>query len=142
MSVSLKNLVSGVELMLPPELFWSDEFKWAKVKGVNNRTITGGLSVQVGVAVGGRPFTLTAPNDMCWIKRSLLETLMSWSELPTLKMELRLNYAGVPERVFTVSFNHAETPIEAEPVNAYESPLPDDEFTVTLRLMESVTNDN
>lgn len=122
---------------LPPELFWTDEFLWNKVKGTNTPTITGSQSVQLGVMKNGRPITLTAPSDMCWIERSLLEILYSWAELPSLKMDLTMAYDGMPVRTFIVMFNHTDNPVEAEPVSGYESPKPTDEFRVTLKLMET-----
>lgn len=136
MGISLKNKDTNFLIDLPPELFWSDEFKWNKVKGTKARTITGALVVQTGVAVKGRPITLVAPNDMNWISRAQLELLTDWSENPALVMELKLNYEGVPTKTFDVSFDYEENPIDAEPVSSYESPKPEDEFRVTLKFIE------
>lgn len=136
MSLKLTNTVDNSELYLPPELYWTDEFNWNKVKGNNTPTLTGSLSVQVGVMKAGRPITLTAPSDMAWCTRLQLEKLYEWAQLPTLKMKLTLAYEGVPVRVLDVAFNHTENPVDATPVNGYESPLPTDEFIVTLKLME------
>lgn len=136
MSITLENLNTGLKVELPPELFWTDEFQWNKVKGTQRRTITGALEMQVGVAKGGRPITLTAPNDMCWIKRSLLELLYDWANMPNVAFELVLAYDNVQPKTLRVAFDVSEEPVMASPVNEYESPRPDDEFIVTLKFLQ------
>lgn len=139
MSVYLKNLNTGFKAELPPELFWSDEFKWGKVKSTKAYSVTGSLLIQTGVAKAGRPITLTSPNDMNWVKRSLLESLYEWANTPNLKMELTLDYGTVSQRVITVMFDTSVESVEAEPVSKYESPKPDDDFNVTLKFLELET---
>lgn len=137
MSITLKNLNTSVSIGLPPELFWVDEFQWNKVKGVQRRTITGALEMQVGVAKGGRPITLSAPNDMCWIKRRQLELLYDWANMPQVPFQLEIAYEGQPIKIFNVTFDVSDEPITASPVKEYESPNPEDDFTVTLKFLQT-----
>ena len=135
MGISIKDTNSGTVVELPPELFWQDEFDWCNVKSTHARGLTGSLIVAQSVAKGGRPITITAKDDMNWVKRSIVESLMTLANTASTKLEVTLSYPA-STRTLNAIFNRQNNPIEAKPVKEYESPDPEDDFHLTLHLLE------
>lgn len=138
MSISLKLLETGEVIQLPPELFWQDEFSWCDIKSDQQRGLTGSLIVESSKAKGGRPITLAAEDDMNWATRIVVERLMSWANTSLSKIEVTMVYPNVADKVLTAIFDRKDTPITAVPIKKYESPQPDDEFHLTVKLLEVV----
>lgn len=135
MGISIKDTTTGTVIDLPPELFWQDEFDWCRVKSSHARGLTGSLIVAQSIAKGGRPMTLSVKDDMNWVKRSVVESLLDLANSASTKLEVTLSYPA-STRTFTAIFNRESNPIEAKPVKEYESPNPDDDFRLTLHLLE------
>ena len=96
------TLTKGADtLELPQDLFWIDEFAWAKVAQETARSTTGALLVDVATRQGGRSITLQGQGDTAWITRAALKTIASWAQLPG--QTFVLNLRG---EVFTVIFDH------------------------------------
>lgn len=135
MSVTLENTKTGVEVLLPPELYWLDEFDFQRVKSENVRSLSGSFLVLQSIAKGGRPITLGAPDDMNWIARKDLRVLYQWADEIGLRIRVKFEYDSF-QRTMLAVFNHADKPIEATPVRKYESPKETDEFNIKINLLE------
>ena len=88
-------------LGLPEDLFWIDEFSWARVAQETTRSTTGALLVDVATRQGGRSITLQGQGNTAWITRAALKTVYSWAQLPG--KTFTLNLRG---EVFEVLFDH------------------------------------
>ena len=66
--MQLKNLATGVVLLLPDDLLWSDEHAWTPATASVSYLITGALLVQSALRQAGRPMTLTGAQDMAWVR--------------------------------------------------------------------------
>jgi len=134
MAITLTNTTAGVMLELPADLQWLDEFAWSVVQQSADRTLTGGLIVQVAEKLNGRPITLAAADRDCsWLTRAAIDTLMTWSMVPGLEMSLLLR--GAPR---TVIFRHHDgQAVEAAAVMPADDVLPVDWYeSAVIRLME------
>ncbi len=131
MTITLTHNVTT--LTLDPDLEWTDENEWHPVEQTVQRTVTGAMIVQTAQRVGGRPITLSPPDDnSAWMQKSLLDTLRSWAAVAGRQMTLTIR--GVSR---TVIFRHQDgSAIEASPVIFFSDPDNSDWFRVTLRFME------
>lgn len=120
-------------LTLPDDLFWRDEHTWQPVEQTTERTLTGGLVVQVGLRDGGREITLGPQDDTAaWMPYSMVAQLRNWAATPEQQMTLTIR--GV---AYFVIFRHHNGPaLEAEPVVHYSDVQGTDFYLVTLRFME------
>ena len=134
--MQLKNLATGVVLLLPDDLLWSDEHSWSPAVASVSYLITGALLVQSAVKQAGRPMTLTGAQDMAWVTRSCVETLYDWAAAPLGADIGRFELTLFDARIFTVAFRHAEVPIEAEPVTGFTTRSDSDFYRITLKLMQ------
>lgn len=126
------SLTDGTTLVyLPPDLYWEDE-SWLPVGQSAQRTITGGLVVQIAAMVTGRPITLRPEDDnSAWMLEPVLTQLRVWAAIPG--QELTLNLRGT---AYTVLWRHQDGAIEATPVLHYSDVDAADYYRATLRLME------
>lgn len=127
--------LTPVELILPNDMFWVDEFKWQPAVSTKTYSLTGALIIEGGVRLAGRPISLEPKNDMAWIPRSTVLTLRSWAALFNRKLELKLEYP-TDTRVFTVVFDTQLIAVEASAVKEFPQHRPDDWFSVKLRFIE------
>ena len=134
--MQLKNLSDGVELALPDDLLWSDEFAWTPAVMSVSYLITGALMVHSACRQAGRPITLTGAVDMAWVARSVISTLYDWAGIALGEDTGRFELTLLDERVFTVAFRHAEAPIDAEPVKGFPARSASDHYRLTLKLMQ------
>jgi len=136
--MKLKNNTTQVEVILPDDLLWEDEFNWVEVESTASRTLSGELILDFRQKVAGRTITLVPPDsEMGWIKRSTLEILKQWSAIKGLEMTLTLEYPN-DVRSFLVMFRHYDTAIEAKPVLGFPSHDEENWFNVTSRFIEVV----
>lgn len=127
----LKRKDTGDVIRLPQDMRWLDEFGWSKVaQAAPQRTLSGGLVIQQGVKLNGRPVTLGG--DWVWVSRGDLLTLREWSDTPALEMVLT-HYDG---REFDVVFRlHDSAFAQIEPVQ-YATPETDGgSYTAVINLM-------
>jgi len=134
--MQLKNLATGVVLLLPDDLLWSDEHSWSPATASVSYLITGALLVQSALRQAGRPMTLTGAQDMAWVTRSCVQTLHDWAGVPLGEITGRFELTLFDARIFTVAFRHAEVPIEAEPVTGFTARSNADFYRITLKLMQ------
>lgn len=130
----LQHLTSLASLTLSHDLLWKDEHAWSPVVQTAEYTLTGALLVETAVQQAGRPITLMPPDDsMAWHARSIVDTLRAWATEPGQQFLLTLDDG----RAFTVVFRHHDAPaIEAKPVRGFPSYDADDDWQVSLKLME------
>lgn len=134
--MKLKNNTSNVELVLPNDLLWEDEFSWVPVESTATRTLSGELIIDFREAQAGRPITLSPPDEsMGWVYRQIVTTLLEWAAITELKMTLTFEYPD-DVRTFIVMFRHYDKAIEAKPVMGFPSHKPGDWFNLTVRLIE------
>jgi hypothetical protein len=76
----VSNLLEGLEL--PYQLQWVDEFKWSPLGVDKARALDGSLVYWNGPLVSGRPITLEAPPDACWIGIDTVRALHNMSSSP------------------------------------------------------------
>lgn len=127
---------SGLVLELPSELYWSNEFAWSNVKASHERGITGSFIAVQSIAKKGVPIILSAPGDMDWASRNLVEALRELAELPDMKLLLTIprKDGNIQKKVM---FDYTqESPISAQPVRGYEAANPEDDFHLTLYFVE------
>ena len=134
--MQLKNLTDGVALLLPDDLLWSDEHAWSRAVASVSYLLTGALLVQSALRQAGRPITLVGAVDMAWVTRATVATLYDWAGVPLAATAGRFELTLADARVFTVTFRHSETAIEAEPVTGFPARAASDFYRLTLRLME------
>ena len=134
--MQLKNLATGVVLLLPDDLLWSDEHAWTPATASVSYLITGALLVQSALRQAGRPMTLTGAQDMAWVTRSCVETLYDWAAAPLGADSGRFELTLFDTRTFNVAFRHAEGAIEAEPVTGFTARSDSDFYRITLKLMQ------
>ena len=134
MTITLTKDATTLEL--PEDLFWIDEFLWARVAQETTRSTTGALLVDVATRQGGRSITLQGQGNTAWITRAALKTVSSWAQLPG--QTFALNLRG---EVFTVLFDHGS----GDTTNAINqaavvefSDIGDDDFycSLVLRFLE------
>lgn len=120
-------ILGGVDIT--DNFVWSDEFNYNQVEQSQERTLTGGLIIQSGQKLYGRPITL----GPTWLPRSTLDELFAL-EATTAAMDLVL-----PDgRPFKVVFDRTRgAAIDAKPVHDYVDAAneADWQYNVTLRLL-------
>ena len=134
--MQLKNLATGVALLLPDDLLWADEHAWSPAVTAVSYLLTGALLVQSATKQAGRPITLVGPSDMAWVTRATMATLHTWAAAPLAATSGRFELTLRDARVFTVAFRHADTAIDAEPVLGFPAQSDTDFYRITLRLMQ------
>ena len=134
--MQLKNLATGVVLLLPDDLLWSDEHAWTPATASVSYLITGALLVQSALKQAGRPMTLTGAQDMAWVTRSCVRMLYDWAAAPLGADSGRFELTLFDTRIFNVAFRHAEGAIEAEPVTGFTARSDSDFYRITLKLMQ------
>ena len=103
----LKRNDIGQMLSLHEQYVWTDELSWSDVaRGEPTRMLSGGIDIQEGLMLAGRPITLKGANAT--IKRGKLKTLQAWTNVPEIEMTL----THPDGRVFAVTFS--KNPISNE----------------------------
>jgi hypothetical protein len=110
-------------------LEWADEFTYSPVKQTLSTAIDGSLIVEVGLALAGRPITLSAASDVGWVPRSLLVSLLGKQNQPGLQMTLTHN--GVAHNVI-----FAQPGIDAKSITGRGDPTPETWYSVTLKFIK------
>lgn len=124
-------------VQLPKDLLWEDEFQWSKVARNSYYTLTGALVIESSVKQVGRPITLRPPDDqMGWILRSDLLTLLSWTEDPLKEMQLVLEYPGDTRVINCIWRPGDDQPIIAKPVRQWSENQSGDHWLATFKLTE------
>lgn len=134
--MQLKNLATGVALPLPDDLLWTDEHAWSPAVASVSYLLTGALLVQSATKQAGRPITLVGPSDMAWVTRAVVNQLHGWAAVPLAAGSGRFELTLRDGRVFTVTFRHQDTAVEAEPVLGFPAQADTDFYRITLRLMQ------
>lgn len=108
---------------------WSDEFAFNQIEQSQERTLTGGLIIQSGQKLYGRPITL-GPS---WLPRSIVDALYAL-EASSNAMDLVL----ADGREFSVVFDRSRgTALDAKQVHDYVGAANDPSwnYLVTIRLL-------
>lgn len=117
------------DVSMTDNFVWSDEFNYNQTEQSQERTLTGGLIIQSGKKLYGRPITL----GPCWLPRSTVDELFAL-EASSNAMDLEL-----PDgREFKVVFDRLRgAAIDAKPVHDYVNAAneTDWQYNVTLRLL-------
>jgi len=131
MAITLSDVAQTITL--PGDLLWQDEYAWQPVVQESAHSIAGALVVESAARLAGRPITLAGDDDLAWIERGTLQQLRAWAATPGKTMTLTL----ADGRVFAVVWRHQDAPaLEARPVLHRAPASADDEYVVTIKLME------
>ena len=134
--MKLINNQNLLELDLPNDLDWIDEFNWSPVQASNHYTITGALVIEQGVKQAGRPITLKSPEDgLGMVPRSTLATMRAWASIRGTRYTLKLERPA-DTRSFLVEFDLTGGLIEANPARGFTFHDPSEEFYITVRFIE------
>lgn len=142
----LQYITGGIDLALPQDLEWVDEFSWSPVQQSIETTLTGALVIQESKQLRGRPITLQGKDDMGWVQRTTGNTLMQLRD--TAGCAMILSYEKYVDNVYTgevlfeydVMFRHYEPPpLELENVLRYDNFEQTAWYKVrNLRFMEAI----
>lgn len=139
--MKMTNLITQEVLVLPDDLYWTDEFEDVPFDEREERSITGLLLLFQQSKVEGQALTLSSSPERNWIQRSKVKTLYAWGRQMGLKMKLELGLP-VDNRIFEVSFRHSDKgAIDAKPI-IDAKPLDDAIYyriTLKLRIHKEVT---
>lgn len=135
--MKLINLATSAELVLPNDLMWEDEFDWSPVLSDQEYSTTGALFIDQWVKQAGRTISLrAADDDMGWVPRTTAQTLIQWAASAAATFQLQLQYPS-DSRSFNVVFDGSSgQPVTAVPVKGFPGHSPDDQFRVTIKLIE------
>ena len=124
---------SSTTITLSDDLFWSDEAQYSAVQQTVEYSITGALLVSSSTKLAGRPITLGPETESsAWMSRSVLDALLAYAAVAGKTMTLSLR--GVD---YDVMFRHQDAPaIDARPVVHFNDVDPDDNYLITIKLME------
>ncbi|ATD64114.1 hypothetical protein ACFPVS_08965 [Neisseria weixii] len=127
----LKRNDTNERIELPQDIRWRDEFEWSKVaQAAPQRTLSGGLIIQQGVKLNGRPITLSG--SWVWHTLGTVRRLREWSDTPELEMTLS-HYDG---REFNVVFRLHDSALgNVEPVRYATPEAGSERYTAEILLM-------
>lgn len=134
MTVKLRRLDTQAVIELPENLYWSNYGEFNPIATDAQRSLQGTMIYQDFVPVGGEPVTISAPSDMDWAKRSIVNQLREWAKIPGLQLIAEIS--GGVTATLSVRFDYTKTPcIEANPVRGYDFPDPEDDFHLAIHLI-------
>lgn len=134
--MQLTHLDDASRLTLPDDLLWTDEHSWSAPLSSVSYLLTGALLVQSTRRQSGRPITLSAPPDMAWVRRAVVQSLYQWANLPLAASRGRFSLQMTNQPARTVAFRHTDNPIEATPVTGLPAQSDADWYRITLKFME------
>ena len=119
----------GLDVQLPQDLEWVDEFSWSPIQQNIETTLTGALVVQESKQLRGRPITLVGKEDMAWITRAVGDQLSTMRNTAALTMILEFveynvdnDTYGTVKLSYNVMFRHYEPPpLELESVLRFDN---------------------
>ena len=126
----------GNDVQLPTDLLWTDEFAWSPVLQSKAYSLTGALIVEGRGKRNGRPMTLQAGDTWGWCDRQVVEALWEMARVSASRspaVPLTLVYRGAS---YGVIFDCEAVPVEARPVIDYYDPDNEDQYVLTLRLLQ------
>jgi len=138
----------SLDIQLPKDLEWIDEFTWSPISQDVTISLTGALTIQEFVQLMGRHITLQGKDDMAWIRRTKGNNLKTLRNVPALTVKLQFleydidtdTYSSVNIlHDFTVMFRHSDPPaLDLENVLRYNNFEPDAWYKVrSLKFMEA-----
>ena len=129
--ITLYSNHHSINLTLPKESVWIDEFDWTAAKSRSFYSINGDLIIEPSFTAKGRPITLSGSNAV--FKRNDLETLYSWVNVPNHSLVLTLHDG----RNFDTMFRLWDSPvIEAKtPFGGYAKPEDNHYYELTIKLV-------
>ena len=135
MNTKLTNTTTGAIIELDDELYPSDEHEWSPLASSTKYALDGTMIFEQSIRKAGRPYTMQAPSDMGFLKRSTVNALKA--ERDKLGATFWLDYRadGTVKRV-KVMFDTTGEAINAKPLKDFISPSLDDLFSVTLKFLE------
>jgi hypothetical protein len=128
------NITVNGSILLPPDMWWENEFSWSPTTSKVEPSITGASIIQVSKRLDGRPITLKSRPDGAFLTRAQMEALHTLNALsPAAVFPVEMGN-GVE---YTVMFDNSDSKaIEAEAFMPGKEPAPGDYFIATLRLLE------
>lgn len=133
--MKLTNLSDNKTIEIPNDLYSVDELNWSAVVSNHQRTLDGTLLIEQSVRKHGKPYVLSARDDMAWVTRQMVNDLQAWANLTNAKFKLQCHQDGMNKEI-KVMFDHTDDPIKASPVKGHNSPNLDDYFTIELRFVQ------
>lgn len=135
----LINLTTKQEIILPYDLYPIDDLGWVDVVASQKRTLNGNLIIEQNKRVAGKPITLQSNDNLGlgMVERWVVNALREQAQILSQKFELHYIADG-ENKVLTVAFDHSQEPINAKPFKDFNSPNPDDLFSITLKFVTVV----
>lgn len=135
----------NMTVVLPKDLAWEDEFSWEPVAQVYEYSVEGNLLIQESTKKKGRHITLVGQNNMAWLDRQDMLTLIQMKNTAGLKMQFTFEPKGstASSSLFshTVMFRHQDTAIEYALVKNWDQYENDSLYIINaIRLMEVLPN--
>lgn len=142
----------SLDVQLPKDLEWVDEFTWSKVQQNVTTTLTGALVVQESTQLKGRPITLAVPfDDMAWIQRDVCDELMRVRDEAGFTAKLQhVKYNSdtdtystiLSSHDFEVMFRHYEQPvIDVQSVKRFDNFESGSWYRIrSLKFMEAISS--
>lgn len=129
----MPNITINGTILLPPDMYWVDEFDWSPIRQQRDTSLTGAALIQTSEPEEGRPLTLKSGRDCAWLTRAQLLALKELQEtLPAVPFEVELGDG----RTFTALFDSTEQkPIETEAIQPGKEPAAEDSYIATLKLI-------
>ena len=128
----LTNIKTNTVIELPYDLYPTDDLNWSPVAATGVYTLSGAYDVQQAVKLAGKPMTLKSDDGLGLITRDMVNKLHAQAAIPEATFALEYVADGVT-KIVNVMFDHAASPIEAEPFKGFNSPNLNDYFAVTLK---------
>lgn len=122
---------------LPVDMEWTDEYRWSPILTSQEYTLSGALLIESAEKLAGRPVTLAGQIDgntgFALVTRATVDALMALLDPPGQTWPLTL----ADDRVINVGFRgDVEQPIEAAAQKHIVPHVPEDLYTVIIRLQE------
>lgn len=132
--MKLTNQQTKEVIELPYDLYPIDDLNWSPVVSTTTYLLNGAFDVQQGVKQAGKPITLQSNESLGLgaVTRDVVNQLHTQCAIPEAFFTMQYEADGGIKEI-DVMFDHAQTPIEATPVKAFNSPNIDDYFWVTVR---------
>ena len=129
-------------IVLPKDLQWADEFDWDPISQFVEYGTTGSLLIQESTKLKGRSITLIGTDNMAWLTRSQVETLIQMRNSIGLIMDfsfVRKDNHSISLFTFKTMFRHADVAFEGLPIKHWDQYEPNAYYIIrSIKLMETL----
>lgn len=124
-------MISLGGVQLPSNLIWEDRYGWSPVTQSVKMTLGGRPIVYSAQLQAGRRITLSSSQDMGWVTKEQVDSLMQLADVAGAQYSLTIGSA-----TFDVVFRHEDPPaVEASPLIPRGDPVAGDYFLCRIKLL-------